>query len=119
VKIVIYCVCAALAVVVASCGVAPGRVAELKKCEKLTGLDSAKATEDARRAKSTGDTRLLGVYGYSEEFPGVSGDAVAMARAHGVRMIEGTSDAIPSKRCGALNKSAYDYAVRYNAVILQ
>jgi hypothetical protein len=122
VKIIAYCICAALAVVMVSCG-DPGKVAalkaELKKCKELMGLDPAKATEDARRAKSTGDTRLLGVYGYNHELPGVSGNAMAMAKAHGVRMIEGTSDVIPSKHCRVLNTDARDYASRYNKAILQ
>jgi len=118
-KVVVYCGCVALAVFMSSCGAAPGRAAALKKCEKLVGLDPSKAAEDARRAKSTGDARLLGVYGYSDEYPGVSGDAMAMAKAHGARMIEGTSDAIPDMRCEALNKSARDYATKYNRVILR
>lgn len=124
-KTVLYCTCAALlAAVVASCGVDTGgldtgRAEALKTCEKLSGLDPAKAAEDARRAKSSGDVRLLGVHGYGDEVPGVAGDAGAIARTHGVRMIEGTSDAVVSKRCSALNINAHKYAAKYNKVILQ
>jgi hypothetical protein len=116
-KVAVYGGCAALAVFMSSCGVVPGRAAALKKCEKLVGLNPAKAAQDALRAKAAGDARLLGAHGYSDEYPGVSGDAMATTKAHGVRMIEGTSDAIPDMRCEELNKSARDYAAKYNRAI--
>jgi hypothetical protein len=70
-------------------------------------------------AKDAGDNRLLGVYGYSVELPGVRGDIEKLTRVHGVRMIEGPGDALKSKMCEALNNNIILYAKLYNERILR
>lgn len=65
------------------------------------------------------DTRFIGVYGYAATIPAVD-EALKprLMHQHRVRFIEGTSDAITSPEYGRLVDKAYDYAKRYNTLLL-
>jgi hypothetical protein len=65
------------------------------------------------------DARFIGVYGYAATIPGVDETLKPrFIRQRRVRFIEGTSDAITSPEYGRLVDKAYDYAKRYNTLLL-
>jgi hypothetical protein len=83
---------------------------------ELSSLKLNNATEDAASAYTRGDTRLLGVYGFSVEVPSYAGDPYA--RNGKIRMLEGTGDAFCTKEEAALNHNARAYARKYNETML-
>ena len=89
-------------------------------CSFLVSLRVDDAERDANASILAKDFRLLAVYGYSLEVPGLYYFDYYAARDRGeLRPIECTSDGIVSARHMRLNEDAYDYATRYNAVVLR
>lgn len=80
----------------------------------LSWIKVADAEKDADQAIAVNDPRLLGVYGYSTEVPGVDG-AHHVPNGCGLRMIQGTSDYIAHDSFFAAPRA---YARRYNARVL-
>lgn len=77
-------------------------------------LNARQARAEARRLHATGKHVLLGVYRYSEVFPGASR---ADADRLGCLMIAGTSDYFPDD--GGFNQAAGDYADAWNTEMLR
>jgi hypothetical protein len=76
------------------------------------------AETDARSALSRGDRRLLAVYGYTVEVPGVDKPVATLRQKFGLRMLEGTSDAIKSPQDKIMNANARQYATKYNQIVI-
>jgi hypothetical protein len=76
------------------------------------------AEPDARSALARGDTRLLAVYGYTVEVPGVQADAEELRLKYGLRMLEGTSDSYKGDGAQRLNETARRYASAYNRIVI-
>lgn len=66
------------------------------------------------------DTRFIGVYNYAVSLPGILTQEQSYIKdKYGVRMIEGTSDAIESDEHAKLMTLAYKYAKEYNQKLLE
>lgn len=76
-------------------------------CSALAGYAPTDARRDASKAWRSGDRRLIGIYAYAREVPGVEHPTLP------VRMIEGTSDS----GCTTDNERVRAYAAGYNAEI--
>jgi hypothetical protein len=79
-------------------------------------LDTAGA--DAEAAIARGDLRLLAVYGITLEVPGTTETPSKLREKYGLRILEGTGDAITGPKDQALNKLARKYARTYNQTII-
>ncbi len=80
----------------------------------MAQVNPGHARSDAAKALARGDRRLLGVYGYAAEVPGV--DAHAAGRP--VVFIEDTSDQIRDFGHARFNRKAAAYALVYNQALL-
>jgi hypothetical protein len=69
---------------------------------KMLNLDNA--AKDAAKAYASGDTQLLGVYGYSVEVPGYRGNPYAHKGM--IRMLDGTGDVFCTEEEKDLNRNA-------------
>lgn len=81
--------------------------------------DTASFREDFEEAVKNGDTRFVGVMGYSLEVPGVPDYEEKYSKSHGVKVIEGTSDSYPDSASLARNVFYRDYATGYNELLLR
>ena len=86
--------------------------------QQVAQLKPSNAAADAKNALSRGDKRLLAVYGYALELPGIDGDLAKMRAIYGLRLLQGTSDAYKDEQERAFNESARLYAAAYNRVII-
>jgi hypothetical protein len=105
-----------------SCAKAPKQdVAQIPNVDELRKLNVENAVEDARKALKSGDPRVLGVYGLTIDIPGAPAalqeDPPLLRATYGIRMIEGTSDALISEEHEKLNDNAVRYAEKYNQTI--
>lgn len=106
-----------LAVVLAS-GCTPSSA----KCKPKPGLAELRllkveaAGNDAQAAYRSGDHRLIGVYGFSLEVPGLAGNPYD--HKDEIRMLDGTGDAFCTDEEQTLNHNARLYAKRYNEGML-
>ena len=87
----------------------------------LQWLERADVNADFQRhVVQQHDARFIGVYGYAATIPGIDETLKPQfIRQHRVRFIEGTSDAITSPEYDRLVDKAYDYAKRYNTLLLR
>ena len=76
---------------------------------------------DSTAAKAIEQDRIffLGIMGYALIVPGVDNYYERFQNQIPVKVIEGTSDFITSEEVRTLNAKARQYALRYNAVVLQ
>lgn len=88
------------------------------KAEEVARLKVSTAELDAKNAVAHGDKRLLAVYGLTVEVPGVQGDVSELRAKYGLRILEGTSDAIKGPSDRVLNQTARNYAARYNQTVV-
>jgi hypothetical protein len=88
---------------------------------KLKWLDTANPIEDAQRALEKHDIRLKAVYGYALTVPGINDKEKysIYENKFGFDPIDGASDNLQSEEHSRLNQRAYDYALKYNSVILK
>jgi hypothetical protein len=86
----------------------------------LRWLDRADVHADFRRhVIKQHDTRFVGVYGLSVSIPGVdAATELRVLKNRRFRVIEGTSDVVTSEEYDRLLDKAYDYAKRYNSLLL-
>ena len=63
-----------------------------------------------------GDLRFVGIRGYAVEVPGVGENK--LTQEQGVRIIEGTSDAITGEQAAKFQEKAKSYAEKYNRLLL-
>lgn len=93
------------------------------KCKPRLGLAELRslkvdaAGKDAEAAYRSGDHRLIGVYGFSLEVPGLAGNPYD--HKNEIRMLNGTGDAFCTKEEQALNHNARLYARKYNEAMLE
>jgi hypothetical protein len=92
--------------------------ADNMKVEDVMHLKPEKAEVDARQALAHGDTRLLAVYGYTVEVPGVRANAGELKVKYGLRMLEGTTDSYKNDRDRQMNENARRYASIYNRIVV-
>jgi hypothetical protein len=97
---------------------ADGTLADDMKAEQVAQLKIDTAEADAKAAMARGDMRLLAVYGFTVEVPGVVESVAAARQKYGLRMLEGTGDALKSPRDKITNEIARKYAAKYNAIIV-
>jgi len=109
------------AVLLIGCLSAVAQASTDARVKPLLWLRRADAKADFRRhVIQQHDSRFIGVYGYAATIPGVDAASRArLMRQRRVRYIEGTSDAITSPEYGRLVDKAYDYAKRYNMLLLR
>jgi hypothetical protein len=92
----------------------PSRDSDSPGVRSLRWLDSADPHRDLNDALARGDTRFVGVYGYTAVIPGVERSEVIR---HGVRYRRGTSDALEGREHARLNRLAFEYARQYNETL--
>lgn len=86
----------------------------------LGQFDLTEPEQDAERHFAAGDTRVIGIHGYSISFPGLPDDArISLSEESGFRTIEGTSDCVSGSRHMELIAVATQYAERYNRYVWQ
>jgi hypothetical protein len=86
----------------------------------LLRMDSANAQNDAYQAIKNKDFRFVGIYGYSVQIPGIEKEYYWHIKdSVGLKMINGTSDAITSKEQGRLQNIAIGYAKEYNSLLFE
>jgi hypothetical protein len=88
------------------------------KAEQVSHLKVDTAQADAEAALVRGDTRLLAVYALTVEVPGTSESVSSLRQKYGLRMLEGTGDAIKGSHDRLMNENARNYAIKYNQVII-
>ena len=71
------------------------------------------------RNLNAGDTRFVGIYGFTCTAPGVQESELNLLRIHGVKCLAGTSDLIESREHLRLIRKARDYAERYNLTLIE
>ena len=88
------------------------------KVEEVMHLKPENAEADARSAVARGDTRLLAVYGYTVQVPGVRADTGELKVKYGLRMLEGTTDSYKDDRDRQMNENVRRYASIYNRIVV-
>jgi hypothetical protein len=88
-----------------------------RDCGFIQTLRVDRAEADANAALRGNDRRLLAVYGFTLEVPGLSEGSAK--DGHALKPIDCTSDATISYRHERLNRNAIEYARRYNLEILR
>ena len=88
--------------------------------QQVAQLKPSNAAADAKNALSRGDKRLLAVYGYALELPGIDGDLAKMRAIYGLRLLRTAAARRGNKdeQERAFQKSARLYAAAYNRVII-
>jgi hypothetical protein len=86
--------------------------------DQVAKLNPDTAEADAQAAIGRGDRRLLAVYGFTVEVPGATEKVPVLREKYGLRILQGTGDAIKDPRDQALNKMARQYAKKYNQIIM-
>jgi hypothetical protein len=107
----------ALAVATSACSHTTEGCGRAENFDAMKSLDLANAEADARRAYALKDYRLLAINGFTLEVPGTSDTDAARSR-YGVKIIEGTSDALCSTEQGNLIKKSRAYAEKYNQTMI-
>lgn len=104
---------------IAHCG-EPSRVtnsAVLKTT--LSVLNLIDPAADAKRNAAHGDLRLIGITDYSCHPPGREGAGLSeLVETHGIRCLEGTTDAFESAEYGELFHQARGYGIKYNRALV-
>ena len=81
----------------------------------LRALEHADPQRDLAAALARGDTRFIGVYGFSREVPGLGSPHALLALRHGVHYVRDSSDTGEPR----LNRLARRYAEHYNRLLLE
>jgi len=97
---------------------ADDKIDDTMNVEQVANLKVDAAETDARAAIARGDQRLLAVYGITVEVPGVDTSVATLRQRYGLRILEGTSDAIKGPQDRLLNENARKYAKKYNRIII-
>jgi len=84
----------------------------------LSGLNIDSPLEDLRKNRSRGDNRFVGINGFRCLPPGLNEKEIGLARKHGLRCLEGTSDMIEGEEHERLLSRAIAYATAYNKALL-
>lgn len=88
--------------------------------DETKDFEAGNPEEDARIATRKKDFRLLGFSTRVTTVPGIaSAKRQASIEQCGLRLLKGFGDVIKSEKQGESMKKAYDYASRYNQIIIQ
>ena len=98
--------------------ISPAKVDDIVKIERVMQLKVDTAELDARAAIAHSDRRLLAVKGITVEVPGVDASVATLREQYGLRILEGTSDAIKGPQDRLINGNARNYAKKYNRIIV-
>jgi hypothetical protein len=113
--------CWAIALVVAGCATTKQSAIcaneQMAPMKTLREIEKADPVFDLKVALKRKDFRFVGIRGYTLEVPGI--ERKDILTRYGIKVIEGTSDAIVDKEDGRLQKLARDYAKRYNALLME
>jgi hypothetical protein len=82
------------------------------KAEDVRHLIVGQAEHDAKSAMARGNRRLLAIYGLTLEVPGVGDDVSKLRSKYGLRILQGTSDAIKDAQDRQTNLNARKYALQ-------
>jgi len=94
--------------------------ANITSSDHSSALANSNPEQDARAELAKGDLRLLGFAQRVTSVPGVEAtDRQAAMDACGVRLMKGFGDVIRTDKDSANMRLAYDYAKRYNAVVIE
>lgn len=94
--------------------------AEENQIEQLRWIEKANPATDAEAALERNDHTLLAVQGYTWVIPGTDESKKSEYKTrYGVRVIQGTSDAVISKEHLRLIRLATEYAANYNRHLLR
>jgi len=88
-----------------------------KYAAQIEALESADPAADVNRAIAAGDLRFVGVIGVALIVPGAPDWVHVTPQGH-VRYIPNTSDAFESEEHARLQQIAYNYAEKYNRILL-
>lgn len=83
---------------------------------ELSKLDLKNPENDLQKNIENGDTRFIGIYGYTLSCPGAI-ELGGKYYPHGIKPIAGTSDAIESDEHSRLIATSAEYATRYNQAL--
>ena len=86
--------------------------------DRVAGLKVEMAERDAKAAMAHGDRRLLAVYGITFEVPGTVEAVPILRQKFGLRVLQGTGDALNGSKDKAFNDNARRYAKKYNQTVL-
>lgn len=94
-----------------------------KEREAVTALGwlrKADADRDAADSIQRGDLRLLAMASRGPNMPGVPAESASKAKSVcGIRYLEGSTDAVAGEVHMQLLQQAFDYAVKYNKLLLE
>jgi len=86
----------------------------------LRWVEHADALQDAKAALAHGDHRLMAVRGLGVRIPGTDArEFESLERSHGIREMEGTTDALIDQEHHRLVQLAVEYAATYNRHVLR
>jgi hypothetical protein len=86
---------------------------------ELAGLSLDSPDQDVSRNISHSDYRFIGICDFACYPPGIQGEDLKYAEDYGVRIIQGTTDALENDEHGELQKAATEYAETYNRSLLE
>jgi hypothetical protein len=86
--------------------------------EAIVALEAADVEADVRIASQRGDRRLVALYGYALEIPGIASQGDALPAGYEAVPVKGTSDFIRSRIQGRFQELIRAYATTYNAGVL-
>jgi outer membrane lipoprotein LolB len=85
----------------------------------LASLNLADPAADLDVHLKSGDIRFIGINGYTCTAPGVADADTDVVSRHGMRCLEGTSDAIENSEHASLVQKASKYAMEYNSELIR
>jgi hypothetical protein len=94
------------------------KLTDSMKIEQVAKLNVDTAETDAMAAIAHGNVRLMAVYGFTIEVPGVDESVAKLRQLYGLRMLEGTGDAIKGPQDRLLNENARKYVAQYNQTVI-
>lgn len=110
------CFIALMAIALVGC---TNRSASCKaQIEMLEPIASRNPHGDVQRAIAAHDLRFIGVYGFSVDVPGMD-EHKNVVKDHGLRMIDGTSDAPCDAQHSQLVREVTNYARSYNLELFE
>jgi hypothetical protein len=86
---------------------------------ELAGLNLDSHDQDVSRNISHSDFRFIGICDFACYPPGIQSEDLEYAKVYGVRIIQGTTDALESEEHLELQEAATGYAETYNRFLLE
>jgi hypothetical protein len=87
--------------------------------KQLQWVEKADPVADAKKAVDRSEFTFLGVYGYTWTIPGVEDSKkFELRKKYGLKIIEGTSDALQGEEHKRLQGLATEYVKKYNLYLL-